>query len=80
MRSPLHIEDAGLACDSNSCLAVGFGINQSALVSVAGGRVGAPRTVKAVGDYLSAAAIPGGGFVAVGEGSTDNRPLLTFTD
>jgi hypothetical protein len=80
VRPSLHIADTDLACYADTCLAVGYGVNKSALVSITGSRVGAPHTVRAVSEYLSVAAIPGGGFVAVGEGRADNQPLLTFTN
>ena len=76
----LHIADAGLACHAHTCLAVGDGINKSALVSIVGHQISAPQSVTAVGEYLAVAAIPGGKFVAVGQGRTDLRPLLTFTN
>jgi hypothetical protein len=78
-RPSLHLEAADLACHVNACLAVGMGVNKSALVSVTDGHVGAPQTVRAVRDYLSVAAIPGGGFVAVGYGGLHNRMFVTFT-
>jgi hypothetical protein len=77
-RPSLHIADADLACQINSCLAVGYGVNKSAFVSITGRGVRTPQSVRALSDYLTVAAIPGGGFVAVGEGRPDNQPLLTF--
>jgi hypothetical protein len=79
-RPSLHIADVDLACQVNSCLAVGYGVNKSALVSITGRSVRTPQSVRAVSQYLTVTAIPEGGFVAVGEARTDNQPLLTFTD
>ena len=79
-RPSLHIADADLACQVESCLAVGYGVNKSAFVSIRGSEVQTPQSVRAVSDYLTVAAIPEGGFVAVGEGRPDNRPVLTFID
>jgi hypothetical protein len=78
-RPSLHIQDSGLACQVTSCLAAGFRGNRSALVSIVGHRIGAPRSVSTVSDYDAVSAIPGGGFVAVGEARPDNQPVLTFT-
>lgn len=77
-RPSLDIADADLACEVSACLAVGYGVNKSAFVSITGRGVRTPQSVRAVSDYLTVAAIPGGGFVAAGEGRPDNQPLLTF--